>query len=203
MGTKSNHTMSHFDSMSKKSAWAALATLGITAVAAGATAFIKYRKKRRQQAEAEALEHQLSADQEMVYNEAVRSFLSINDRIYELRQQRMALQPLIEWLATDGEKPEIKTDDENLLQLSDDIQKFLITQVPFINACISTMCDDGTTYSDYVRGRVGNNFDSTLDQEYAGAKVEEGTPIKYVLKLGYCFPNSRIATLPVKSIILV
>ena len=58
-------------------------------------------------------------------------------------------------------------------------------------------------YSDYVRGRVGNNFDSTLDQEYAGAKVEEGTPIKYVLKLGYCFPNSRIATHPVKSIILV
>ena len=104
--------MSHFDSMSKKSAWAALATLGITAVAAGTTAFIKYRKKRRQQAETEALEHQLSADQEMVYNEAVRSFLSINDRIYELRQQRMALQPLIEWLATDGEKPEIKTDDE-------------------------------------------------------------------------------------------
>lgn len=195
--------MSHFDSMSKKSAWAALATLGITAVAAGTTAFIKYRKKRRQQTEAEALEHQLSADQEMVYNEAVRSFLSINDRIYELRQQRMALQPLIEWLATDGEKPEIKTDDEKLLQLSDDIQKFLITQVPFINACISTMCDDGTTYSDYVRGRVGNNFDSTLDQEYAGAKVEEGTPIKYVLKLGYCFPNSRIATHPVKSIILV
>ena len=36
-----------------KSAWAALATLGVTAIAAGATAFVKIRDKRRQREEEE------------------------------------------------------------------------------------------------------------------------------------------------------
>ena len=32
----------------KKSAWAALATIGVTAIAAGTTAFVKMRKKREE-----------------------------------------------------------------------------------------------------------------------------------------------------------
>ena len=44
-----------------KSALAALATLGVTAVAAGATAFVKIREKRRQRA-AEEEEGRLSAE---------------------------------------------------------------------------------------------------------------------------------------------
>ena len=83
-----------------KSVWAALATVGITAIAAGATAAIKIHKKRtrqRQEAndEEEAKERitpsGLSPEQEMVYNEAVRAFLLLNDRIYELRQLRKEL----------------------------------------------------------------------------------------------------------------
>ena len=93
-----------------KSALAALATLGVTAVAAGATAIVKIRKKRKQrereqQADAEG---RLTVDQMMVYNEAVRAFITLNNRIYELRQYRDELQPLINWLANDSEQPEVK-----------------------------------------------------------------------------------------------
>ena len=86
------------------SAWAALATLGVTAVAAGTTAIVKLRKKRRQQREQESHESnkRLTAEQMMVYNEAVSVFKELNERIYELRRQRKELQPLIKWLATDG-----------------------------------------------------------------------------------------------------
>lgn len=54
-----------------KPAWAALATLGITAIAAGTTAVIKIRKKRRRQREAAEREmtiSDLTPEQEMVYN---------------------------------------------------------------------------------------------------------------------------------------
>lgn len=190
----------------KKSAWAALATIGVTAIAAGATAIVKFREKQRLAREAEEKEtphRKLTADQEMVYNEAVRAFLLLNDRIYELRSMRKDLQPLIHWLVTDGDKPIVKTDDERIIELIEDIRKFLVTQVPFINACISTINDDGMTYSDYLRAATGQPFDSTLDVEQAGAEVEEGSTIKYVLKIGYYFPDSRIATHPVKSIVLV
>jgi len=33
--------------------------------------------------------------------------------------------------------------------------------------------------------------------------VADGTPIKYVLQLGYFFPESRIANHPAKSIVLI
>lgn len=190
----------------KKSAWAALATLSLTAVAAGATAFVKIRKKRRQQREQEEErleEGTLSPEQEMVYNEAVRAFLSLNDRIFELRELHKELQPLIVWLATEGEKPAIESDDERVLELADDIEKFINMQVPFINACINTISDDGTTFADYMRAAIGMPFDKTLDVEYNGADVADGTPIKYVLKLGYFFPESRIANHPAKSIVLI
>lgn len=185
----------------KKSAFAALATLGITAVAAGATAFVKIRQKRRRQQQ--DFDSGLTPDQEMVYNEAIRAFLSLNDRIYELRQLRQDLQPLIRWMATDGERPTVVTDDERISRLADDIQRFLTMQVPFINACISTINDNGTSYSDYVRAAVEGSFDPTLDEDSLGADVAEGTPVRCVLRLGYCFPNSRIAQHPVKSVVLV
>ena len=92
-----------------KSALAALATLGITAVAAGTTAFIKIRKKRKEK-EAQAEGGHLTPDQMMVYNEAVRAFITLNNRIYDLRQHRKELQPIIQWLATDGKKPDIPQD---------------------------------------------------------------------------------------------
>ncbi len=192
-----------------KSAWAALATLGVTAVAAGATAVIKIRDKRRKKRQAEEkrlkerLQSHLTADQEMVYNEAVRAFLTINDRIYELRSLRKELQPIIHWLATDGEKPAIESSDERITALMEDIQSFLINQVPFINACINTISEDGTTYADYINATTGTAYDPTLNIEYNGAEVQEGSIVKYILKLGYFFPESRIASHPVKSIVLV
>lgn len=188
-----------------KSAWAALATLGVTAVAAGATAFVKIREKRRKQREEAEQQNssQLTAEQQMVYNEAISNFLSINERIYELRSLRKELQPLIQWLATEGEMPKIESDDERITELAEDIKKFLITQMPFINACLSTLHDDGTTYADYVRGAVGGTFDATIDDEPTGISVEDGTPIQFVLKLGYYFPDSRLVPHPVKSIVTV
>lgn len=189
-----------------KSTWAALATLGLGAVAAGATAVVKIRQKRRRQreeAEKNEIDCQLTADQEMVYNEAVRAFLSLNERIYQLRDAHKELQPLIQWLATDGEKPKTVSADERINELADDIQKFLVTQLPFINACIGTISDDGTTFGDYIRAAVGQTFDPTLDVEQDGTEVRQGASIRFVLKLGYCFPQCRIASHPVKSIVLV
>ena len=188
-----------------KSALAALATLGVTAVAAGATAIVKIRKKRKQrereqQADAEG---RLTVDQMMVYNEAVRAFITLNNRIYELRQYRDELQPLINWLANDSEQPEVKSDHEELKQLADEIDKFLTTQLPFINACISNVTHEEMTYVDCVHAPVKGAFDNTLDEEPTGDVVEPGTPIKYVLKLGYFFPESTIAIHPIKSIVLV
>ncbi len=190
-----------------KSAWAALATLSVTAVAAGATAYIKLRKKRRLRREAEeaaALKNEglLSPEQQMVYNDAVRAFLFLNDRIYELRSQHKELQPIIHWLATEGEKPEINSEDERIMDLVEDINEFLITKVPFINACINIITEDGTTFADYIRAAAGQPYDPTLDVEHSGEEVKKGTIIKSVLKLGYFFPESRIATHPVKSIVL-
>jgi hypothetical protein len=190
-----------------KSAWAALATLGVTAVAAGATAIVKIREKRRErreelQREAQEDDGQLSAEQKMVYNEAIRCFLSLNDRIFDMRRQRDELQPLIKWLATNGEKPELTTENEDIKRLAVDIEKFLNTQVPFINACLSTVGDSDMTYPDYIRAAVGGTYDDTLDEEPTGAELSNGMPIEYVLRLGYYFPNSTIAPHPVKSIIL-
>lgn len=189
-----------------KSTWAALATLGVGVFAAGATAAVKIRERRRKQreeTEKNEMECHLTADQEMVYNEAVRAFLSLNDRIYQLRDAHKELQPLIQWLATDGEKPKTASTDERINELVDDIQKFLVTQLPFINACISTINDDGTSFGDYIRAAVGKPFDPALDVEQDGTEVQQGAPIRFVLKLGYFFPQSRIASHPVKSIVLV
>ena len=188
----------------KKSAWAALATLGVTAIAAGATAFVKIREKQRKREQEELKDHaRLSAEQQMVYNEAVSAFRTINDRIYELRQQRKELQPLIHWLVTDGERPTLDTANSDVLQLADDISRFLTTQKPFIDACLRTLDDDGTMYCDYVRGAVGGTFDDALDEEPTGAEVKNGTPITFVLKVGYYFPECTLALQPVKSIVLV
>lgn len=188
-----------------KSALAALATLGITAVAAGGTALFKLHKKRKEmrtQAENSQNGH-LTPDQMMVYNEAVRAFITLNNRIYELRQYRENLQPLIKWLATDDKKPAVTQDIPELVTLAEDIEKFLTTQQPFINACLSTIDNDGLSYTDYVHAPVEGVFDSALDEEPTGVKVENGKPITFVLKLGYFFPESSIAVYPVKAIVLV
>ena len=188
-----------------KSTWAALATLGVTAVAAGATAFVKIREKRKErQAQEEDRVHSkhLNAEQMMVYNDAIRTFISLNDCIYELRQEREALQPLVKWLATNGEKPELVKADDDIRQLADSIEKFLLTQVPFINACLACVGDPTMSYPDYVRGAVGGYFDDTLDEEPTGAKLEKGEKIAFVLRLGYYFPESTLAPNPVKSIVL-
>lgn len=193
------------DFKNKKSTWAALATLGVTAVAAGATAFVKIREKRKErQAQEEDRVHSkhLNAEQMMVYNDAIRTFISLNDRIYELRQEREALQPLVKWLATNGEKPELVKADDDIRQLADSIEKFLLTQVPFINACLACVGDPTMSYPDYVRGAVGGYFDDTLDEEPTGAKLEKGEKIAFVLRLGYYFPESTLAPNPVKSIVL-
>jgi len=192
------------DIKNKKSAWAALATLGITAVAAGATAIVKIREKRRESKTDEPeQEGMLTAEQMMVYNEAVSAFKTINKRIYELRTMRKELQPVIKWLATNGEKPDLEGAPEEISVLAKDIEKFLTTQVPFINACLCTISDNGMDYRDHVRGSVGGCFDATLDEEPTGAVIENGTPIAFVLKLGYCFPGSHDASEPVKSIVVV
>ena len=187
-----------------KSTWAALATLGITAVAAGATAFVKIREKHRQQRANEDHEgnRRLTAEQMMVYNEAVSVFKELNDRIYDLRRQRKELQPLIKWLATDGEKPKIDEGDEALMKLAKDIERFLIMQVPFINACLVSIGDPVLSYPDCVRGAVGGNFDDMLDEEPTGAQMEKGQKIAFVLRLGYYFPESTLVSAPVKSIVL-
>ena len=189
-----------------KSAWAALATLGVTAVAAGATAFLKIREKRkeRQAQEKEEQEHSkhLTAEQMMVYNEAIRSFLSLNDRIYDMRREREALQPLVKWLAMNGEKPELTNAGEDVKALADNIERFLTTQVPFINACLVSMGDPALSYPDCVRGAVGGSYDDMLDEEPTGAQIEKGQKIAFVLRLGYYFPESTLVSAPVKSIVL-
>lgn len=188
-----------------KSALAALATLGITAVAAGATAFVKIRGKRRerrQQEEKGESENQLSPEQLMVYNEAVSVFKSLNYRIYDLRRQRKDIQPLVARLAGGSEKPQLETDNEDLQLLADDIERFITSQVPFINACLACINQDGMTYVDCVRGPVGGVFDDKLDEEPTGADIKNGTPIAYVLRLGYYFPDSTHNTQPVKAIVL-
>ena len=189
----------------KKSTWAALVTLGVTAVAAGATAFVKIREKRKQRqaqdAEREQSKH-LTAEQMMVYNEAIRAFMSLNDRIYELRREREALQPLVKWLATNDEKPALTNVSDDVKMLADDIERFLLTQVPFVNACLSSVGDPTMSYPDYVRGAVGGYFDNTLDEEPTGAQVENGAKIAFVLRLGYYFPESTLAPNPVKAIVL-
>lgn len=190
-----------------KSALATLATLGITAIAAGATAVVKIRKKRKQRLQQEAEKEisygHLTADQMMVYNEAVRAFITINERIYELRKHRKELQPLIQWLATDGERPAITFEQEELETLTNEIETFLTTQLPFINACLSTINDDELTYTDSVHAPIDGTFDAALDEEPTGADVKDGTPVSFVLKLGYFFPESTIALHPVKAIVLV
>ena len=190
-----------------KSAWAALATLGVGAVVAGATAFAKIREHRRQrkaEENAELSKGRLTAEQMMVYNEAITAFMALNDRIYALRNQSKQLQPLVKWLATGGERPQPAGDaDSDVLRLTEDIGRFLTTQKPFINACLATIDTDGMTYEDCVRGSVGGTFDPVLDETPKGTEAQAGAPIVCVLRLGYYFPDSTIAPHPVKSIVLV
>ena len=48
----------------------------------------------------------------------------------------------------------------------------------------------------------GGTFDGKLDEEPTGLELKDGTPISFVLKLGYYFPDSTLAPHPVKSIVL-
>ncbi|MBQ7512074.1 MAG: hypothetical protein IJU11_04960 [Prevotella sp.] len=204
MEEKQHHSTPHFDQWSKKSTLAALATLGVTAVAAGATAIVKLRQRQRERQahrEQEAA-HSLTPEQQMVYNEAVSAFVSLNERIYELRRHREELQPLIHRLTSEGDKPEVSSNHADIQQLAVDIERFLTHQQPFINACLSTVSEEQMTYADCVRGPVGGTIDTTLDEEPTGAVIADGAPVSFVLKLGYFFPGSTIAPLPVKSIIL-
>jgi hypothetical protein len=196
----------------KKSTWAALATIGVTAIAAGTTAVVKIRQKREEarrraaqeeQREKETQSLKLSPEQMMVYNEAVRKFITLNNRIYDLRYYQKEVQPLIVMLATG------KTADEDTLSgieevdmLTHEVRQFVKRQLPFIDTCIGII-SEGDTYEDYVHGPIDGKFDKELDREEDGHEVADGTPIKHVLKLGYFFPESSIASHPVKSIVTV
>ncbi len=196
----------------KKSTWAALATIGVTTIAAGTTAIVKIRQKRQERRkqeerarakEKELLSRKLTPEQMMVYNEAVRKFITLNNRIYELRHYQKEMQPLIVMLATGKAIDEdLLTGNEEIDLLSHDVRQFVIKQLPFINTCVSVI-SQGDTYQDFVHGPIGGKFDKELDREEDGYDVEEGTPIKHVLKLGYFFPESTIAAYPVKSIVTV
>ena len=189
-----------------KSAWAALATVGLTAVAAAATAIVKVKKERQKREEEEnsALKR-LTAEQKMVYNEAVGCFIRLNERIFALRSQYEALQPIVSQLAMLTDKPtELAADaGEELRQLSADVKDFLTTQVPFINASLSTICHDGTTYADYVRAPMGQLFDPEYDEEYEPGDAAEGSTVSYVLKLGYFFPDASQKAHPEKAVVIV
>ena len=196
----------------KKSAWAALATIGVTAIAAGTTAFVKMRKKREElrklaeqqrEREKETSSLKLTPEQMMVYNEGIRKFITLNNRIFDLRHYQKEMQPLIQMLATG------KATDEDLLTgieevdlLAHDIRQFVNKQLPFVNTCVSII-SQGNTYQDFVQGPINGKFDKELDREEDGHDVADGTPIKHVLKLGYFFPESTIASYPVKSIVTV
>ena len=92
--------------------------------------------------------------------------------------------------------------DDDVKLLADDIERFLTTQIPFINACLVSMDDPTLSYADCVRGAVGGSFDDTLDEEPTGAQMEKGQKIAFVLRLGYYFPESTLVNAPVKSIVL-
>jgi hypothetical protein len=196
----------------KKSTLAALATLGVTAIAAGTTAVVKIRQKRerarklaeiKRQKEKETYSLKLSPEQMMVYNEAVRKFITLNNRIYDLRHYQKEIQPLIQMLGTGN-----AVDEDTLSGIEDvdilchDIRQFVIKQLPFINTCVGII-SEGDSYESFVHNPFGGKFDKELDQEEDGADVADGTPIKHVLKLGYFFPESTIVSYPVKSIVTV
>lgn len=196
----------------KKSAWAALATIGVTAIAAGTTAFVKMRKKREElrklaeqqrEREKETSSLKLTPEQMMVYNEGVRKFITLNNRIFDLRHYQKEMQPLIQMLATGKATDEDSlTGIEEVDLLAHDIRQFVNKQLPFINTCVSII-SQGDTYQDFVQGPINGKFDKELDREEDGHDVADGTPIKHVLKLGYFFPESTIAAHPVKSIVTV
>lgn len=196
----------------KKSAWAALATIGVTAIAAGTTAFVKMRKKREElrklaeqqrEREKETSSLKLTPEQMMVYNEGVRKFITLNNRIFDLRHYQKEMQPLIQMLATGKATDEDSlTGIEEVDLLAHDIRQFVNKQLPFVNTCVSII-SQGDTYQDFVQGPINGKFDKELDREEDGHDVADGTPIKHVLKLGYFFPESTIASYPVKSIVTV
>lgn len=196
----------------KKSAWAALATLGVTAVAAGTTAFVKIRQKRKEarklaeqerKKEEETQSLKLTPEQMMVYNEAIRKFITLNNRIYDLRYYQKEMQPLIQMLATGKTVNEDElTGIEEVDMLCHEIRLFVNRQLPFISTCVGVI-SEGDTYQDFVHGPINGKFDKELDREEDGHEVADGTPIKHVLKLGYFFPESIIASYPVKSIVTV
>ena len=196
----------------KKSAWAALATLGVTAIAAGTTAIVKMRQKKEEnrklaekqmERERETTSLKLTPEQMMVYNEGIRKFITLNNRIFELRHYQKEMQPLIQMLATGKDTDEdMLTGIEEVDLLCHDIRQFVKKQLPFVNTCVSII-SQGDSYTDFVHGPINGKFDKELDREEDGHDVADGTPIKHVLKLGYFFPESTIATLPVKSIVTI
>lgn len=196
----------------KKSTLAALATLGVTAIAAGTTAIVKIRQKKEKARKLKEIERQkeketyslkLSPEQMMVYNEAVRKFITLNNRVYDMRHYQKEIQPLIQMLGTGN-----AVDEDTLSGIEDvdilchDIRQFVIKQLPFINTCVGII-SEGDSYESFVHNPFGGKFDKELDQEEDGADVADGTPIKHVLKLGYFFPESTIVSYPVKSIVTV
>ena len=152
----------------KKSTWAALATIGVTAIAAGTTAVVKIRQKReearkraeqKRQKEKEAQSLKLTPEQMMVYNEAIRKFITLNNRIFDLRHYQKEVQPLIQMLATGKAVDEDSlTGIEEVDLLCHDIRMFVNRQLPFISTCIGVI-SEGDSYVDFAHLPSSGNSD--------------------------------------------
>ena len=202
--TNESTTMNIPSSMKSKGGIATLATLGVTLVAATATTVFKIRQKRRQRREQTDDDSavRLSAEQQMVYNEAVSRFIRLNDRLNDWQVgPEKDVQTLLCRLALQSPLPVELGDEQPLASLAADIERFIREQVPFINACLSAIGSETATYADCVRYPLGEPFDSRLDETADGSSADAGAIISSVQRLGYYFPECNVALHPVKCVV--
>ncbi|MDR0505727.1 MAG: hypothetical protein LBH32_02760 [Dysgonamonadaceae bacterium] len=160
----------------------------------------------------ESQQQSINVDKSLAYEDAVNTFINLNDRIFNLRRYSEAITELFQYLSLQKEsvnKSVISNgviedkDKEKLHILLGDIESFINNQVSVINNYLANNPCYYETYKDCIRFPLNQHFSKKYDSNIGGDDNIDGKNIKKVNKLGYHFPKSRSGAYIEKSIVTI
>lgn len=144
----------------------------------------------------------------VAYDDAIQTFVNINDYIYNLRRYNSLISPYICWFASnEGPCPEVSLD--SLTEEEKSKVTLLVTKImqfkKYNEKAINTFlkcASNNKSYADCIRYPFNAEFDSEQDQHLLGDNIINGEKIKAVYKLGFFFPHSSKYPYLEKSLVL-
>ncbi len=143
---------------------------------------------------------------EVQYNDAISEFERINNRLFKLKRYKHYSQELLKFLSTGIINKENYSSQLCKADIADDVKEHLNTilyDIDRFNSQRRKLIHDYVLQHSLdnfdVRFPLFEIFDENLDHQFKGDDVSDGEKISRVCKLGYYFPNSRVAPYRVKS----